>query len=427
MNETEWIHVLCQGCGKRFRAGAQHVGRQGKCPSCGSAITIEPTAETPASEGAGTPLPSPARASNDAPPGNTGAGHCFNRAVIPIVLGVFLLCALLFCALLYARISAMQQDVADSSALLTEQTDRINDLSARLTEMEQDVADSSALLTEQADRINDLSARLTEEEPAETDVSGRYTWSSRTSSGLVLDAPGSQDITIGQGLRYAGLTFDRRVTVSILEDGTLVVTEEGVIGKDGDGQEWESQQVLLDGKEVIAFFRAERLAEAQSPSGEDLAPEETPLAAIAPQDPSADGGPPSPEDTGDEGLSLDVDSEVQVNLAGNEERPIDIPVGIYRLIISTDQESPVLLTVGPHVLGAKRGDNIELLVERRSNAARGVILKALHAPLYGFTAEALMPPSGPPSAVLINPLADETGVFTVSLTLPPGQESEQDN
>ena len=95
------------------------------------------------------------------------------------------------------------------------------------------------------------------------DVAERYKWVSRTSSGIIVDMPGARNITLavgqdGKTTQYAGLTFAQRVTVSILKDGTLVATREGMIGVDAKGDTWVSQEAQLNGEHVFAFFRKSR-------------------------------------------------------------------------------------------------------------------------------------------------------------------------
>ena len=60
----------------------------------------------------------------------------------------------------------------------------------------------------------------------------------------------------GQKATYAGLTFRETITASILKDGTLLITKEGVIATDKNGKQWKSQKTSIDGQEVIAFFPA---------------------------------------------------------------------------------------------------------------------------------------------------------------------------
>ena len=94
-----------------------------------------------------------------------------------------------------------------------------------------------------------------------TDLSSRYKWTTPTvSGGFILDTPGSKNITYkvneGQKATYAGLTFRETITASILKDGTLLITKEGVIATDKNGKQWKSQKTSIDGQEVIAFFPA---------------------------------------------------------------------------------------------------------------------------------------------------------------------------
>ncbi len=42
------IAVQCGGCGKRFKAHAEHAGKKVKCPGCGAPITIATASPTPA-------------------------------------------------------------------------------------------------------------------------------------------------------------------------------------------------------------------------------------------------------------------------------------------------------------------------------------------------------------------------------------------
>jgi siderophore synthetase component len=82
-------------------------------------------------------------------------------------------------------------------------------------------------------------------------------------SGIIVDAPGSRNIHLGLGAdgktaEYAGLIFSRKVTVSILKDGTLIVTRRGVAGVDSKGNKWVSQKVEIDGEQVNAFFENPR-------------------------------------------------------------------------------------------------------------------------------------------------------------------------
>ena len=95
------------------------------------------------------------------------------------------------------------------------------------------------------------------------DVAKRYKWVSRTSSGIIVDMPGARNITLavgqdGKTTQYAGLTFGQRVTVSILKDGTLVATREGMIGVDAKGDTWVSHEAQLNSERVFAFFRKSR-------------------------------------------------------------------------------------------------------------------------------------------------------------------------
>ena len=43
------ISVRCTGCGKQFKAKAEHAGKKVRCPSCAAPLTIPAAAEAPAS------------------------------------------------------------------------------------------------------------------------------------------------------------------------------------------------------------------------------------------------------------------------------------------------------------------------------------------------------------------------------------------
>ena len=111
--------------------------------------------------------------------------------------------------------------------------------------------------TSQKQRKNELPA-------PNPDTLKPYVWLNSTNrSGFILDSPGSRNMTLNAGkgerkIEYAGLTFTQKVTVSILKDGTLVATKEGVIGVDAKGGTWVSRKAQLDGEQVIAFFQDSR-------------------------------------------------------------------------------------------------------------------------------------------------------------------------
>jgi len=93
----------------------------------------------------------------------------------------------------------------------------------------------------------------------DADVSRRYKWISRARSGFVLDAPGSKNIMIAPGkgvqqVEYAGMKFTEQITASIKRDGTLLVTKEGIVGRDEHGRLWQSISFVLDDEAVIGFF-----------------------------------------------------------------------------------------------------------------------------------------------------------------------------
>lgn len=83
----------------------------------------------------------------------------------------------------------------------------------------------------------------------DVDVSQRY-----LRRGMMPTENCSYSTDPGHEFQFAGLTFNQKITVSVLRDGTLLVHEAGVVGRDQDGKNWRSQEVRLDGKDVFAFF-----------------------------------------------------------------------------------------------------------------------------------------------------------------------------
>lgn len=103
-----------------------------------------------------------------------------------------------------------------------------------------------------------------------------------------------------------------------------------------------------------------------------------------------------------------------LSLEANEKRFIDMPIGKYLLTVSTQSTNPVLIAVSHLILGAKKGDNIDLVVERKNGKSTPVILSCKHGSVYGFYVPGLGQPE-PPRAVLVNSSDDKTPDFTVIL------------
>ena len=108
-------------------------------------------------------------------------------------------------------------------------------------------------------------------------------------------------------------------------------------------------------------------------------------------------------------LDLRPGADVALTLHGRERRAFRTPVGRYLLVLTTTGASLVTLRVGQHVLGAKAGDPIDLVVERTAQGDATAITGIAHASVYGFTLDP------PPKGVL--DLGDDGATLTVTLSL----------
>ena len=73
------------------------------------------------------------------------------------------------------------------------------------------------------------------------------------------NARGSKNVEIAIDDRHGktacfGLTFFVPCVVESLQDGTLLVDQEGIVARDKTGAYWQSRKVKLDDREAIAFF-----------------------------------------------------------------------------------------------------------------------------------------------------------------------------